>query len=73
MSNKKYSIPILWQSYKRYDVEAENLQEAVEKALKIFLAEPDEQYIEDSFEIDDVIYDEHPNEDFNIDLIYKNL
>lgn len=25
-----YSIPIIWESFKRYDVEAENLQDAVE-------------------------------------------
>lgn len=73
MSNKKYSIPIIWESYKRYDVEAENLQEAVEKALKNFLAEPDDHYIEDSFQIDDIIYDEYPNEDFDIHLIHKKL
>ena len=49
---KKYSIPIIWESYKRYDVEAENLQEAVKEALKQFLKEPDENYLEDSFSID---------------------
>ena len=49
---KKYSIPIIWESYKRYDVEAENLQEAVKEALKQFLKEPDENYLEDRFSID---------------------
>lgn len=49
---KNYSIPIIWESYKRYDVEAENLQEAVTKALKEFLQEPDENYLDDSFSID---------------------
>lgn len=28
---KEYSIPIVWESYKRIRVEADNLQEAIEK------------------------------------------
>ncbi len=55
---KTYNIPIVWQSYKRYQVEAENLQQATELALKQFFSEPDELYIEDSFEIDGIIEDE---------------
>ena len=44
---KTYKIPIVWQSYKKYEVEAEDLQSAIELALKQFLAEPDELYLED--------------------------
>ena len=49
---KQYSIPIIWESYKRYNVEAENLQEAVKLALREFLKEPDDNYLDDSFSID---------------------
>ncbi len=59
---KNYSIPITWQSYKRYDVQAENLKEAVISALNQFLSEPDETYINDSFDIDSIILEENPNE-----------
>lgn len=68
-----YNIPIIWQSYKRVEVDAENLQDAVTKALKQFLSEPDEFYIEASFEIDGVIHEEIPNETFDINTIYNNL
>lgn len=60
----KYSIPIVWQATKRYEVEADNLQEAVEKSLKQFLSEPDENYIEDSFEIDEILDEDYPNEEW---------
>jgi hypothetical protein len=70
---KEYEIPIVWESYKRYKVEANNLEEAVTKALKQFLSEPDDEYIEDSFSIDDIIYDENPDEDFHIHKIYNSL
>jgi hypothetical protein len=58
-----YSIPIVWQSYKKYSVQAENLQEAVTKALSEFLKEHDDTYCEDSFIIDETIYDDYVNED----------
>lgn len=70
---KEYEIPIVWESYKRYKVEANNLEEAVTKALKQFLSEPDNEYIDDSFSIDDIIYDENPNENFDIHKIYNSL
>lgn len=41
----KYTIPIIWQSIKNYEVEAESLQEAVAIATKEFLAEPDDNYL----------------------------
>jgi hypothetical protein len=70
---KNYSIPIVWESYKRYNVEAENLQEAVTKALKQFLKEPDDNYIDDSFSIDDLIADDYKEESFDIHKIINEL
>ena len=69
----KYSIPIVWESYKRIEVEAENLQEGVKKALKQFLSEPDEEYINDSFQIDEILRDECPDEDFDINQILEEI
>jgi|GEM_PF-5442341 len=69
---KTYKIPIKWESYKRIQVEAENLQEATEKALKIFLAEPDELYLDDSFEIDKYVQEE-TDETFDFDLVIENI
>lgn len=70
---KEYSIPIVWESYKRYNVEAENLQEAVTKALKEFLKEPDDNYIDDSFFIDDMIAEDYKEEDFDINEAIQKL
>ena len=69
---KNYNIPIKWESYKRISVEAENLQEATEKALKIFLDEPDELYLDDSFEIDKFV-EEETNETFDMDITIENV
>ena len=71
--SKKYSIPIVWESYKRYEVEAESLQSAVYLALKQFLAEPDDLYIDDSFEIDEIVKEEYPDEELDMFNIYENL
>jgi hypothetical protein len=68
-----YSIPIVWQSYKKYSVQAENLQEAVTKALSEFLKEPDDTYCEDSFIIDETIYDDYVDEDFDIDKAIQDI
>ena len=70
---KTYKIPITCESYKRIEVEADNLQEAMIKALKQFLSEPDDTYLEDSFEIDNILEDEHPEEDYDLQQIYDNL
>jgi len=69
---KEYNIPIIWESYKRYKVTANTLEEAILKALKQFLSEPDDNYIDDSFEIDEIIYEE-TDETFDIHKIYKQL
>ena len=73
MEEKEYDIPITWESYKRYKVNASNLEEAVVKALKQFLSECDYKYIQDSFEIDEIVYEEYENESFDIRRVYKKL
>jgi len=70
---KEYSIPIYWESYKHYVVKAENLQEAVTKAVKQFLSEPDDNYISESFQIDESIDWDYPDEEFDINETYKEL
>ena len=69
---KRYNIPIRWESYTRIEVEAENLQEAVTKAIKQFLFTPDENYIDDSWEIDDIIFEE-VNEIYSVSKLYNEL
>lgn len=63
---KEYKIPITWKSYKEYTVIAENLQEAASLAVKEFLAKPDENYLSDSYYVDDIIYDNYPKEELDI-------
>ena len=70
---KTYKIPIRWESYKRIEVHADNLQSAIYLALRQFLSEPDDLYLEDSFEIDNILEDEHPEEEYNLQQIYDNL
>ena len=70
---KTYKIPIRWESYKRIEVDADNLQSAIYLALKQFLSEPDDLYLEDSFEIDNILEDEYPEEEYNLQQIYDNL
>lgn len=69
---KTYEVPIKWESYKRIQVEAENLQQATEKALKVFLDEPDDLYLDDSFEIDKFV-EEETGEKFDMDLTIENV
>ena len=71
---KKYTIPITWQSYKTYKIEAENLQEAVEKALKQFISEPDETYLDDSFEVDtEIVLEDYEPEIFDFGQAVQKL
>ena len=70
---KTYKIPIRWESYKRIEVDADNLQSAIYLALRQFLSEPDDLYLEDSFEIDNILEDEYPEEEYNLQQIYDNL
>lgn len=71
----EYSIPIRWESYQRIKVQASNLNEACILALKEFLSIPDDNYIDDSFLIDEMILEDYPNEaeSYNEEEIYKKL
>jgi hypothetical protein len=70
---KTYSIPITWTSCKRYDVEAETLQEALALALATFLREPDDNYLE-GFEVDDIgLREDYPEEEYDVADAVQNL
>lgn len=63
---KKYKIPIIYQRLEFFEVEAEDLQTAAKQALNEFFQIPDENYICDSFELDnDHIKENYPNEELN--------
>jgi len=62
---KIYNIPVNYHSSKNYEVKAENLEEAIKQALKTFLSEPDENYLQDSFEIDRIVEDEYQDESYD--------
>lgn len=47
---KTYKIPVVWQMYGYVEVEAESLDEAIQKAQDAPL--PDGSYVEGSFEVD---------------------
>lgn len=70
---KEYNIPIHWESYKVYKVKANTLEDAVVNALKVFLKEPDDNYLNDSFEIDSIVDEDYPNETFDIHQIYNKI
>lgn len=71
--SKTYKIPITWQSFQEFEVEAETLEKAILIALKKFMSINDDNYIDDSWEIDGIIYDNYPNEKFNINDITEEL
>jgi len=71
-NENEYRIPISWSSIKFYEVKAKNLQEAVNKAVKQFFSEPDQNYIEDSCEIDENIIAQY-EEDFDEDEAFEKL
>jgi hypothetical protein len=66
-NEKTYDIPIIFQSVKTFKVGASSLQEAVTVALRSFFAEKDDYYIEDSFEVDEIVEDRYPTETFDLD------
>lgn len=70
---KRYKIPIVFQKIEYYDVNAENLQEAVETALKEFFKKPEDGYLEDSFEVDGIIEDNYPNETYDINKAMQKI
>lgn len=69
----QYKIPIVFQKIEYYTVDAENLQDGVEKALKEFFEKPEEGYLEDSFEIDNIIEDDYPNEEYDVNEALQKL
>lgn len=70
---KEYNIPVTWMTVKTFTAQAETLEEAVTEALKQFFAIRDDNYIEDSFEVDSIIYNNYPDEEIDFAKIYKNL
>lgn len=69
----RYDIPIVYQSVMTMSVEADNLEEAVTKALKEFLSIPDDNYLQDSFEIDGILEENYPDEKYNLNNVLNNL
>ena len=53
----KYKIPSVWQMYGVMEIQAENLDEAIEKAHDAAL--PDGDYLQDSFEVDEASLEYH--------------
>ena len=67
---KTYEIPITYSSLHLVNVEAESLQDAVNIAVKEFLAIPDDKYINDSIALDDILEDWYPDEDYNLNKAF---
>ena len=54
----KFIIPCSWEMYGKIEIEANTLQEAIEKANEAPL--PEGNYVDSSFEVDtEVLYDEN--------------
>ena len=70
---KTYEIPFIYQKVDVITVEAENLQEAIGKAFKEFITKPEEGYLQDSWEIDGIIEDNYPGEEYDIDKAIEKL
>jgi hypothetical protein len=70
---KIYKIPILYQAVQIFEFQAESLEDAITKSLNEFLAIPDDNYICDSFEIDSIVDDDYPDEDYDINKIIQKL
>ncbi len=63
---KTYSIPLNWESYTRIEVNAESLQEAVNKAIDMFLSIPDENYLDGPLVVDSILEEEVPDEAYDM-------
>lgn len=68
-----YEIPIIYQRIEKFNVEANSLHDACVKALKEFLSTPDDNYLQDSFELDNILEDNYPDEPFDIIQIYNDI
>jgi hypothetical protein len=54
---KTYKIPVVWQMMGTVEVQAESLDDAVDKVLDTDVPLPEDgEYIEDSFEVDESVY-----------------
>ncbi len=54
---KTYKIPVVWQMMGTVEVQAESLDDAVEKVLDTSVPLPEDgEYIEGSFEVDESVY-----------------
>ena len=67
---KTYEIPITYSSLHIVNVEAESLQDAVNIAVKEFLAIPDDKYMDDSITLDDILEDWYPDEDYDLNKAF---
>lgn len=54
---KTYEIPVVWSMIGKHIITANSLDEAIEIAEDLNL--PEGTYLEGSFEVDDVVYDEY--------------
>ena len=70
---KEYKIPITWESIDYFNIEAENLQEAIKLALQQFFIIPDDNYLEDSFGIDHEWISENYKEEYNYNKILNEI
>lgn len=57
-----YHIPIIYKRVETFSVIADSLEEAMVKSAKEFLVIPDESYLEDSFEFDEIIFEDYPEQ-----------
>jgi len=65
MAKKTYRIPVSWEVYGHYEVEAESLQDAIDQTGEMCL--PSGEYVMDSDRIDaDILADDYPGESFDI-------
>lgn len=70
---RTYHIPIIYQRMQTVEVIANSLQEASTMAVKQFLSEPDDDYICDSWELDDVYVREQYDEPLDNDKLISEL
>lgn len=70
---KNYKIPITWESIRYFDVDAENLEEAIKLALQQFFTIPDDDYLNDSFDIDHEGIKDNYKEDYDYNKILNEL
>jgi hypothetical protein len=63
----QYTIPITWSCSRDFEVEAENLQDAITEAIKEFFAENMNDYEEDSFDVvSNVLKEKYPGQAFDV-------